>query len=150
MVGDRFSALLEELSSAMQIKLAPDAFNSCLITFPDKMTILLKPSSDLESLSILSEIASPGQGSYRLLLFKEALKANAQKEPKDGVFCYGEQTNKLLLYKNISMADLTGPMLFDTIQELVNTARLWKESIEHNEIPRLTQTVRHDNPFGLR
>jgi hypothetical protein len=150
MVTDRFGALLEELGSAMKLKLAPDKFNACVIRLPDKLEIALKTSPSEEDLQALLEIGVPGTGPYRLNILKEALMANAQTDARKGIFCFGVKKDMLLLYRSIPLSDLTGQQLLDVLMELSETARYWKDCISRSELPQRYAQRPGQNVFGLK
>jgi hypothetical protein len=150
MVTDRFGALLEELGSSMNLKLAPDKFNSCVIRLPDKLEIAIKPSPSEEELYALIELGSPGTGPLRLNMLKEALMSNAQTESRKGIFCYGTKKDQLLLYRSIPIYDLTGQQLLEIITDLGETARYWKECLSRGELPQRYAPRSGQNIFGLR
>jgi len=152
MVADRFGTLLEELGSLLQIKLAPDENNACKIRYPDKLelTMALDPSTEL--LFIIIEIGVPPEGKYRENLFREALRANGSPGPSQGVFCYAKKTDMLLLFEQLTIADLHAPVLAELLQLLCEKAREWKQSISLGEIP--TASISSSRPssgiFGLQ
>ena len=155
MITDRFGALLEELGTAMKIKLAPDTHGACRIRFRDKLEVTLSPDNVGEFLNIVIEIGNPGEGKYRENVFREALKANGLPEPRNGILCFGTKKNILLLCDSISFEDIHGQRLADIIQTLAQKARQWKESLSRGEIPSYragaaTPSASSENIFGLR
>jgi hypothetical protein len=150
MVTDRFGVLLEELGTAMNLKLSPDKFSSCVIRLPSKLDVAIKTSPSGEDILILIELGAPGSGPFRANILKEALMANAQTEARKGIFCYGEKKDQLLLYKSIPIYDLTGQQLFDILSDLSETARYWKECLSRGELPQRYAPRSGQNIFGLR
>jgi hypothetical protein len=155
MITDRFGALLEELGNAMNLKLAADSKNACRIHFPDKLDVHMSPDTLGEFLNIVIEIGSPGEGKYRENVFREALKANGLPAPRNGVFCYGNKKESLLLYEAVPFEDIHGQRLADIIQTLTQKARQWKEALSRGEIPSFrsgggASPKISDNIFGLR
>ena len=135
MVTDRFGALIEELSTALQVKLAPDSHNACRLKFKDKLEVYLQPDATGDELQIVTEIGKPGDGKYRQEIFREALRSNGLPPPRTGIFCYGQKTDTLLLYEFLPMDDLNGIHLADVIAQLSDKARVWRESISRGELP---------------
>jgi hypothetical protein len=153
MVTDRFGALIEELSTALKIKLAPDSHNACRIRFKDKLEVYMEPDGPGEMLQILLEIGKPGEGRFRENIFREALRANGLPFPRIGTFCYGQKTDSLLLFEFVPIEDLNGTRLADIITQLSEKARIWRESIEHGELPPFQSGKGGSRPegvFGLR
>lgn len=135
MLNDRFSGLIEELSSAIKIPLKPDKNNACLIQYPDGMKLYLQASSTQDIFYLAAEIANPGSGKYRENIFKEALKANGLPPPRIGIFCYSPVKDALLLYDSYSYTDVNGERLSELMSSILEKAKLWKESINRGEIP---------------
>jgi hypothetical protein len=150
MVTDRFGAILEELGSVMNIKLVPDKFNSCLIRLPNKLEFIMKPSASDDEILAIVEIGQPGTGPYRLNILKEALMSNAQTEAKSAIFCYGIKKDELVLYRSISLTDLTGRQLFDIMNEMCELAQNWKDCLSRAELPQRYASAPGPSIFGLQ
>ena len=135
MVTDRFGTLIEELSKAVKIKLAPDSHGACRIKFKDKLEVYMETDPSGEEIQMIIDIGMPGEGNYRQNLLKEALRANGRPFPRCGVFCYGQKTDSLLLYDSQPMEDLNGARLSDVIKQLCEKARVWREAISRGEMP---------------
>ena len=153
MVTDRFGALIEELSTALKIKLAPDSHSACRIRFKDKLEVYMEADVSGEMLQMVIDIGKPGDGKFRENLLKEALRANGLPFPRSGTFCYGQKADSLLLYDVLPMEDLNGTRLADVIGQLSDKARVWRDSIAHGEIPPFQSgkaTSRPEGVFGLR
>jgi hypothetical protein len=153
MVTDRFGALIEELSTALKIKLAPDSHNACKIRFPDKLEVYLEPDTSEEQLQVLVEIGKPGEGKYRENLLKEALRANGLPFPRIGVFCYSQKGDSLLIFDFLPMEDVNGIRVADVISQLSEKARIWRDSISRGELPPFQSaraSQRAEGLFGLR
>lgn len=135
MITDRFGAILEELGTTLNLKLAPDSHGACHIRFPDKIELHMEPNSTNEFLNILIELGSPGDGKYKENVFREALKANGLLQRRVGTFCYGKKNDSLILHEVIAFEDIHGQMLADIVQSLLSKARSWKDSLSRGEIP---------------
>ena len=140
MIADRYSALLEELSNLLHIKLPLDENNACVIRLQDKLGVFMEPDRLREHLYITLDIGSPTPGQFREHVFREALKANGIPPPKTGIFAYGAKTDSLLLFERLSLDELNGPKLLETMQSLIRKARVWKEAIDHGEVPSYRMT----------
>jgi hypothetical protein len=156
MATDRFSALLEELGSAIKMKLAPDAHNACLIRYPDKLGVRMDPDQTGEFLYILIEIEKPGEGRYRESVMREALRANGLPPPRKGIFCFNLNKNLLMLFDQIPFEELTGLQLAEIIEGMSQKARLWRDSISRGEVPAYDMgespkaASRSEGMFGIR
>jgi hypothetical protein len=153
MVTDRFGALIEELSTALKIKLTPDSHNACRIRFKDKLEVYLEPDTSGDLLQMVIDIGTPGEGRYRENLLREALRANGLPFPRYGTFCYGQKADTLLLFDFLPIEDLNGTRLADVINQLSDKARVWRESIAHGELPPFQSGKSGSRPegvFGLR
>ena len=135
MIEDRFGALIQELSSVFHIPISPDAHNACRIEYPDSMSLTLEPDPLGELLMVVIEISKPGDGKFRENILKEALRSNGLPFPRIGTFCYSHKKEFLLLTEQIPFEDLSGQRLFEQLESLLEKGRLWKESIEHGELP---------------
>ena len=153
MVEDRFGTLIQELSTAMKIKLGVDARNACQIRYKDKLAAFLCPDTLGEEVQILINVGKPGDGKYRENLLREALRANGTPPPHMGIFAYANNTDALLLFHSLPIEDLTGDFLADILNQLVEKARLWRDSISRGELPPYQPGVgahHAESPFGLR
>ena len=153
MVTDRFGALIEELSTALKIKLAPDSHNACRIRWKDKLEVYMEPDVSGDMLQVVIEIGKPGDGKFRENILREALRANGLPFPRYGTFCYGQKNDSLLLFDFLPMEDLNGTRLADVITQLSDKARVWRDSIAHGELPPYQSGRAGSRPegvFGLR
>jgi len=135
MIEDRFGALVQELSDVLHIPFSPDAHNACRIEYPDSIALTLEPDPLGEALIVVIEIAVPGDGKYRENILKEALRANGLPFPRNGSFCYSHKKDMLLLTEQLPFEDLSAQRLAELLESLLEKGRLWKESIDHGEIP---------------
>jgi hypothetical protein len=156
MATDRFSALIEELSSATKIKLAPDAHNACTIRYPDKLGVRMDPDPSGEFLYVLVEVAKPGEGKYRENIMQEALRANGLPPPRKGIFCFNLKKDLLLLFDQVPFEELTGQQLADVLESLCQKARIWRDAISRGEVPSYDAgespraASRSEGMFGIR
>lgn len=144
MVAERFKILLDELSQVLSIRLEPDVHNACRLQFKDSLVLTMQPNPTLETLRVIVEIATPGQGRYRETLLKEALRSNGLPPPHIGIFAYSPKTDSLLLCDQIPMEELNGLRLSESIKQLSEKAREWRECISRGETP----IVRGTHPSG--
>ncbi len=135
MITDRFGALLEELSTTLKMNLKPDSNNSCMIRYPDGIELRMQPSNTEDILYLIVEVGTPAQGRYRENVFREALKANGLPPPRAGIFCYSKIKDLLLIYDALPFDELNGHRLSEIMTQVLERARLWKDSISRGEIP---------------
>src|ERR1700722_15816960 len=101
MVSDRFSLFLEELGQVMQLKLAPDSHESCMLRFPGNLEVRIDPDQLGETIYLTCDLGPLPQGKYRENIFREALKANGLPPPRIGVFSFNSHRESLLLFDQI-------------------------------------------------
>lgn len=153
MVAERFKILVDELAQQLSVKLEPDTHNACRLQFKDGLVLSMQPNSTLDTLRVVVEIATPGQGRYREAILKEALRANGLPYPHVGTFAFSPKTDMLLLCDQLPMEELSGQRLAEIIKQLSDKAREWKESIARGETPVLrgVQSARaSEGVFGLK
>ena len=135
MITDKFDNLIQELGTALKIKLKPDKNNACLLRFKNGMQIQLEADSRSEKLILASDLGQIPQGRYRENIFREALKANGLPPPRNGIFAYSKKNESLVLCDSISLEELTGTKLADYLHSFIQKGELWKNAITRGEVP---------------
>jgi Tir chaperone protein (CesT) family len=149
MVSDLFESLLQELGEAMKIaNLHPDSNNSCLIRLKSGLKIQLELDKKGDFLILGTDLGVVPSGKYREDLFREALKSNDTPYPLHGIFSYSKKTDHLILFEKIPLKDLNGGKIATAITPFVEKATVWKEAIEHNDIP-VTQSFTSGKQTGM-
>lgn len=136
MVTDVLGVILGELGALLNIPdLKPDEYHTCLIKLASGTTLQIEQSKDGQTLLIGSELGVVPPGRYRIDLFKEAMKANAQPLPRYGTFGWSKKTDNLVFFRRIPLKELTGEKLHAMIPPFVEIVKKWKEAIDHGDIP---------------
>lgn len=136
MVTDLFGSILEELGKELQITLSEDSNRSCLVELVNGQQVQLEIDHSGEFLMLGTDLGSVPSGSYRLEIFKAALKANGTPPPLHGIFAYSSKTEHLVLFDKLLLAGLTGEKVAGTLKAFGDKALMWKQALEHNEIPQ--------------
>ncbi len=135
MVKDIFADVLDELGKILNIPLAPDRHNACLIKFPQGLSVHMQFDPAAERILVVSDLGVPPPGRYRENLFREALKANGLPPPKNGIFAYSKKGSSLVLYDSLSIKDLSGQKLADFLTPFMQRADVWRLAITRGETP---------------
>jgi hypothetical protein len=152
MALDVFTSLLDELAELLKIKLRPDANNSCIIQFPDKLEVQIEVDSSGEWIVIGTTIGTLPPGKFREDFCQEALKANHILEPKCGIFAYAKKGERLVFFHRLPLKIAKGATVAEVLVPFLERTKKWKEMLEQNTVP----TVRSEEPsshtdrlFGL-
>ena len=153
MVMELYESLLDEFSKVINIPpLKPDSNHSCLIKLPEdgaKIQIEIDKTGDF--LMLASNVGFVPPGRYREALFREALHHNNSPHPRNGTFCYSDNTKQLMLMEYLYIKELNGEKIASVFEPFAERATLWKQAIEKGEIPVGTESVRKGGSgmFGL-
>ena len=151
---DRFSQILYDLSEEIggHLKLYIDANGICQLNYKDILKLQLSYDEATEELLILSFICDVPPGKYREKLLKAALIANGAM-PRIGTFGYSERKNQLCLFSYLPSEGATGETVFNTLQEFIEEALKWKDSVENGKpLPIAPSTPKQGDTgvFGLK
>lgn len=153
MVGDLFTSLLEDLSKILHYQLHVDSHNSCLIQLPTGITIQMEMGRKSPHFLIGSDLGNVPVGKYRENLFREALRANNQPLPRNGVFAYSHQTDHLVLFLFIPIENINAEKIAERLLPFGELAFRWKDAISQGNIPEvelpLTAAAKKERPFGF-
>jgi hypothetical protein len=151
MIVGQFETLLDELGKELNINnLTPDELGCCILRFKNGIKVQLEPAQQEESLLMGIALEGVPLGRYREDLFEAALQANGASLPLKGIFAWNDKGDLLVLFKNIPMQNLNGPLLAEHLFTLAEMAQEWKEAIEQGRIPIVAgKPLRGSGPFGL-
>lgn len=153
MVAEFFDSLLEELGRAIETAdLAPDQNNSCLLKMPTGVMIQLEVDDTGDNIIIGSDLGEVPVGRYREDVLREALKTNGMPPPRNGTLAFSKDSEHLILFKTLSMKDLTGNKIADALNPLAEKALFWKLALENEEVPLVSimkTSRRTPGMFGL-
>lgn len=155
MVANLFESLLQELGKTELIPiqgLHPDGNNSCLIRLKGGIEVQLELAKEEGWLLVGCDLGQTGQGKYREDILTEALRANGCPYPRWGDLAFSQKSDHLVLQHKMATKDLNGEKIADFLAHFIEKAFIWKNALEHNEIPPFTgtQISRPMGMFGLR
>jgi|688.fasta_scaffold08073_7 hypothetical protein len=151
MVKEIFESLLEELGKVLNIPtLHPDRNRSCLIQMPNDIQLQIEMDSYGQNICLGCDLGPIPPGRYRANFFREALKANAQPSPLNGILAYSQKTEHVVLFEYLPLKDLTGEKIADALGPFMEKGILWKEALSKGEIPALSGSHSSGGMFGLR
>ncbi len=149
MALDSYASLLEELGKLLEIKLKPDANNSCLIKFPDDLELQIDLDISGAWILIGTTIATVPPGAYREEVLREALKGNYILEPHCGCFAWAKKGDRLVFNHRMPVEHTKGIHLAEVIIPMLERVKSWKEMITNNEIPVVRSQQSTGKPGGL-
>lgn len=153
MITNPLEALIDELGKALDIpNLAPDDNETCLLRIEGNMNIQIELDKDENYLLVVHDFGEIPLGRYRQDLMETALKMNALPAPLHGVFAYSDKAGHFCIFEKLWLQDLKGDILAEIIHDFNEKAKIWKEAIEHNEVPVISEitTSDHVGIFGLK
>lgn len=128
-----FEELLSDLGKALRLKLSVDTHGACSLLVHENLPIQLQLDPEQKNLWIFSPLAEIPAGKFREEVLKEALKSNAEPDPKVGLFGYIARTNQLALFLKLPLEILRGQLLAELLGSFIEMASLWKEAIENGQ-----------------
>lgn len=148
-----FENLIHELGKAMGITLHPDTHQSCRIHFPaDQLSIQIDLDTNADQILIGTQLGTLSPGTYREQIFVQAMRVNGTSITPRGILAYSEKNDTLVLFQFLYLAFLDGSKLYDFLQLFREHAKVWKEAIEHGDVPVIEEEVRSPNSermYGL-
>ncbi|MEC7838933.1 MAG: CesT family type III secretion system chaperone [Chlamydiota bacterium] len=153
MITDEFGALLDELGKALDIpNLTPDDNDSCLLKIEGNILVQLEMDKSSDCLLLGIDLGVLPLGRYREDLFEAALKSNSKPPPLLGIFGFSKKEDHLVIFDKLWTVNLSGERIADHLALMVKKAKIWKEAIEHSEVPVIDEitTSDHVNIFGLK
>jgi Tir chaperone protein (CesT) family len=153
MITNPLEALLDELGKALDIpNLAPDEHETCLLRIEGNINIQIELDKDEHYLLVVCDLGEIPLGRYRQDLMEVALKMNSLPPPLYGEFAYSNKAGHFLIFDKLWMDRLSGDQLAELIHLFREKAIVWKEAIEHNEVPVISEitTSDHVGIFGLK
>ncbi len=134
---DFFQEILWDLGEIIELPLHVDKQHACTILFDEKLPIQIEMDPYGNTLIIAAFVSELPPGSFRELVLKESLKANASYH-SFGTFAYVEKNNMLVLHQFLLAKDLNGQKLAEFLELFIEEALLWQEAIASGQAaPRL-------------
>lgn len=153
MITDPLEALLNELGKAFNIPdLKPDRNKTCLLRMKGDVRIQIELDKDERYLLVATDLGEIPLGRYRQDLMEIGLKMNSLPPPRHGYFAYSRKAGHLVMFEKLWMESLDGGKLREEIELFRTQALIWKEAMQHNELPVISEitTSDHVGLFGLR
>lgn len=154
MVTDYYGSLLEELGKILEIPdLHPDQNNSCQIKLKNGLSLQLEFDRSGQFIIIGANLGVVPPGRYRENLFREALKANDLPNPIHGILAYSKKSDSLVLFEKLRTHEISGETIAAELIPFSEKAIIWKEALEHNDVPIANQafnTPHSSGMFGLK
>lgn len=147
---NQFEELLQALGKIFHLSLHVDYHNACSIRIREDLVIQLQLDTSQENLWFFSKLIEVPPGKFRENVFKEALKANGQPDPRAGLFGYLPQSNHLVLFQKYPLAILNGERLAGLLGAFLEMGESWRKAISSGlSAPPPIRSTSH-NPFGLK
>lgn len=136
-----YVSVLATLSEIFDIPLRPDNYNTCLIRLEEEqLELQIEMDQQSDDLILGSNIATLPPGRFRENVLEHALKANNLDRPRGGILAYSNHADKLVLFLKIFMDDKTSTVVAELLPDFLEKATKWKNAIEANQLPALTDT----------
>ena len=148
-----FEDVIRELGIIMNIELSLDSHLSCLLSFPlDNLHIQIELNTTADQILIGSQLGSILPGSYRKQIFLQAMRVNGGSLIQRGILAFSEKNDTLILFQFLPILGLNGEKLNQFIEIFKAHAKVWKEALEHGDIPKIEDDVsisEESKMFGL-
>lgn len=147
-----FEDLIRDLGKMMNLQLAPDAHQSCLITFPqDEISVQIDLDTNAEKILVGTQLDLPPPGPYRNKIFVQALRVNGMSQTPRGMLAFSEKNGTLVLFQFLSLASLNGEKLFHFLRSFCDHAKIWKEALTRGDVPMIEEDIEagRSGMFGL-
>lgn len=145
-----FETILEELGRVLNIPgLKADDNRSCALKIEGNIQILLEMKDDY--LQVGTDFGELPLDRYREDLFEAALKSNSHSSPLYGIFAYSAPLRHFIMFEHLHGDNLRGEFVAEFIYKFVEKAKIWKDALEHSEVPVVSDitTSDHLGIFGL-
>lgn len=129
---DKFTDLLQELASLIQIPLEPDKNHACLLRIDNLYEVQLQLDEQEQNLLFGSKICEVPPGKFRENVLKNALKYNALPPPIYGFLGYIKKTDTLSLFSFLSIHSIDGKKIFSHLDGFLQVVIAWEKAIKTN------------------
>lgn len=148
---DPFEVLIAQLGEALHLELFIDRHEACMLRIHHVLPVQLQMDRSREKLLAAAFIYELPPGRFREDVLCEALKANGLPDPRPGIFCYVAAENKLVLYADALITQITAEKLVNLLASLIDYAQLWREALERGSpSPAPVQSsIKNPNPFHV-
>lgn len=133
-MNPQFEKVIRDVSEFLQLDLKPDESGAIGLKLRD-FYVQIEPDEKQENLLIFSPIGDVPEGRYREDILEQALRSNAFPPPNLGILCMSKKTGKFYIYESFPMRYVSKEQLFATLPPLLEKVKMWKEALEHAQIP---------------
>lgn len=134
-----FEELIKELGQKIGRTLLPDSNQSCRLKVDDQLFVQIDLDASGDKILIGALLGTLIQGTYRNLLFKQAMCVNGTSVTPRGILAYSDKKDSLVLFHFFSLQHINGEKLYHFLRLFIAHARLWRDAISKGEIPQLEQ-----------
>jgi hypothetical protein len=126
---DRFDALLGALGQLFGMALHKDRAGGCALQIKKGFIVQLSTNETMDKILIGSKVVEVAPGKFRENVLKDALKYNAGKDPRVGMFAFLEKTNQLVLFQYYPLDIMNGERLASLLGPFIDLAEKYREAI---------------------
>jgi hypothetical protein len=142
---DRFTTLLANLGTLINVPLHPDHRRLCAVVVNGKLPVQIKEDENKERLRVSAFLSEVPPGKFRERILIEALKEN-DLFPRLGTFSYCHKNNQLTFCSYVSQIELHEEEFIDFLEKFLEKAFAWKTGIETGQLPHRAPTVQKAGP----
>jgi hypothetical protein len=148
---DPFELLVQQLGVSLNVPLYIDKNHACALQVHGKLTVQLQLDAAQEYLLIAAFICELPPGKFRENVLCEALKTNAQPDPRTGVMGYLAISNRLTMHQRYLFATLKSDQLAMIVAGFIDYAELWQDAVGKGQSsPSPIRATVSTNVFGLK
>jgi hypothetical protein len=145
-----FQDILDGLSPLLGMDLQADANQACLLVLNEQIRIQLELDPKGECIILASMIIDLPPGRFRENVLKSALKTNSVLQQNRTILCFVAKANKLVLFEEIPLIELTAEKLYAHILDFFHKAENWKSAIEGGKSAPLGAVPEPDKVQGTK
>lgn len=144
---NKFETLIQELGEVLGVTLQAEKGFLCKLLLKDTIHVQLESDEENDRIIIASLIAELPPGKFREDALMTALKINFL-DTSLGSFAYTDKPPTLVLQMYLPIST-SAALLGALLQQFVEKAMTWKESIEQGTVTQLAQTGKSSLPSPL-
>lgn len=129
-----FEQVINELGAKIGINLKPDHNQSCLIEI-EGVRVQIDLEAEGNEIILGTFLGKLNPGPFRTKIFIEALKRNGSSHPGQGVLAFTRKNDSLVLFQYLSLAKVTGEILYAHLQDFLENASIWIDSLQKGNLP---------------
>ncbi len=148
-----FADMIDQLATALDVELMPDANNAVQLICDNALAIQLEPDETDEKILIGSSLVELPPGKYRADVLKNALIHNGMADPPLETLCYIEKKGTLALFRYLPTQHLTIDKLNEALASFSTTAHDWIQALESGQSAPVKTYMAKDSkpsPFDIK